>query len=293
MKKLKINFVDFWPNFLKTDNYFANLLATKYDIEIDEVNPDVLFFSVDYANQKERLKYKDCLRIFYTGEDVAPNWNECDIGLTFRHSTDIREYRLPLWALHLNWFKRPYNDDRDHAYMHSIENFLTKPKNIDKTKFCAFVASQPKGKRVDFVPKLSSIKRVDCAGRLHNNMNGVIRGRGDQKYKIDWYKPYKFNITMENTSSRGYATEKIIDAMFANCIPIYWGSESIADDFNPNSFINCHNFNSDEAIIDYIFTLDNDDVKYQTILEQPWFSNGIPDFVQPENVLRFIDKYIK
>ena len=43
-KKLKIEFVDFWPGFTKADNYFYNLLAMEYDVELDGRNPDVLFF---------------------------------------------------------------------------------------------------------------------------------------------------------------------------------------------------------------------------------------------------------
>ena len=117
-KKLKVNFVDFWPNLVKDDNYFYNLLKLEYDVEIDEENPDVLFFSVDYLGRRERFNYKNCLKVFYTGENTPPNFNECDIAFTFERSEDDRNYRLPLWALHLNWFERPYIEERDQAYLH-------------------------------------------------------------------------------------------------------------------------------------------------------------------------------
>lgn len=297
MRKLRLNFVDFWPNFIKDDNYFYNLLNTKYDVQIDEVNPDILFFSVDYENKRERDRYNNCLRIFYTGENVAPNWDECHLAYTFRHSSDPREYRLPLWALHLNWFNRPYNDDRDHANLVNLNEFLNKPQTISKDKFCGFVAMQPKGKRVDFVPKLSNYKTVDCAGPLYNNtglMKDIINTRGDQRYKIEWLKQYKFNIAMENCESSGYCTEKIIHSMFGMCIPIYWGSRSVESDFNPHSFINCHNFSSDDEIIEKIKELDMDSQKYKNILKEPWFiDNKIPDFVQPESVITLISNQIR
>lgn len=291
MKKLKLNFVDFWPNLNKRDNYFYNLLSTKYSVEIDETNPDILFFSVDYEKKRERDRYKNCLRVFYTGENVDPNWDECDLAYTFRHSDDIREYRLPLWALHLNWFNVPYNNDRDQAYLHDIDLFLNKSKTnqLYKPDFCSFIASQPKGKRVEFVPKLSKYKTVTCAGQLYNNIGNPLVGRGDQIYKIDYLKSFKFNISMENTQSMGYCTEKIIHSMFSMCIPIYWGSKSVVDDFNPNSFINCHNFSSDEEVIEKIKEIDMDTEKYKDILREPWFNNNeIPNFVQPENVLSLL-----
>ena len=54
MKKIRVNFVDFWPDFQKDNNYFYHLLSQKYDVEIDEegLNPDLLFFSVDYGKKK-------------------------------------------------------------------------------------------------------------------------------------------------------------------------------------------------------------------------------------------------
>ena len=77
MEKIKINFVDFWDNLDKTDNYFYHLLSMKYKVVIDEDDPDLLFFSVDYAKRKERDRYINhrCRKIFYTGENVSPNFD--------------------------------------------------------------------------------------------------------------------------------------------------------------------------------------------------------------------------
>ncbi|WP_241893343.1 glycosyltransferase family 10 domain-containing protein, partial [Helicobacter pylori] len=50
----------------------------------------------------------------------------------------------------------------------------------------------------------------------------------------------------------GYVTEKIIDAYFSHTIPIYWGSPSVAKDFNPKSFVNVHDFKDFDEAIDYV-----------------------------------------
>jgi hypothetical protein len=320
MKKLKVNFVDFWPFLYKTDNYFYNLLSLKYDVEIDEENPDVLFFSVDYENTQERYKYKDCLKIFYTGENLSPNFQECDIAFSFQRSNDPKNYRLPLWALHLNWFNRPYIEQRDQAYLHSLQAFLknknqthqpTPLRNLrhswHRRSFCSFVAVQPKGERVSFVPQLSnSYKKVSCGGSLFNNIHDchwpctetrfgleTIQGRGDQVHKIDFLDHFKFNVAFENCSSEGYVTEKIIHAMFANSIPIYWGDPTIHLDFNKNSFLSLHDFENHEELIEKVKEIDQDDKKYQDMLAEPWFTNNeIPDFVQPENVLSWLEKHL-
>ena len=119
MNKIKINFVDYWPDFQKDDNYFYHLLDSKYEIEIDEKDPDLLFFSVDYQKKKERNLFLNhrCKKIFYTGENVRPNFDgdididlpnysigKCDYAFTFDFSDDPRHYRLPLWVLQIDWF---------------------------------------------------------------------------------------------------------------------------------------------------------------------------------------------
>ena len=58
-EKIKIHFVDFWPNFIKNDNYFYHLLQSEFNVVLTDNNPDLLFFSVDYSNNKEHLNYQN------------------------------------------------------------------------------------------------------------------------------------------------------------------------------------------------------------------------------------------
>ena len=61
MKKetLTVDFVDFWPNLKKTDNYFYHLLSQEFDVVITDKEPDILFHSVDYPNEKNHLRYNN------------------------------------------------------------------------------------------------------------------------------------------------------------------------------------------------------------------------------------------
>lgn len=292
MKKIKIGFSDFWGELIPTDNYFYNLLSLKYEVTIDNTNPDILFFTV-YSNSHLKYDMNKVIKILYTGENYRPNYKECHYSLSFDYSDDVRNYRLPLWALILNWFNRPYRDERDQAYLHNIDDFLNKGGKVNKSKFCSFIASKPMGKRIEFVPKLYQYKHIDCGGSLYNNISKV-RGRGDQIYKIDFLKDYKFNICFENSSYPGYCTEKLINSMFAECIPIYWGDPLVGKDFNPNSFLNWHDYEDDNKFINQIIKMDNDEKLYNDMLNEPFFKdNKIPDFIQPESVLNFFEKIIK
>ena len=292
MKKIKIAFVDFWPNLDPTDNYFYNLLSLKYKVEIDLHNPDILFHSV-YTNQHRNYDSNKVIKILYTGENFRPNFNDSHYSFSFDYMDDDRNYRLPLWALILNWFDRPYNGNRDHAYLHNIDDFLNKKNSYSKNKFCSFVVSNPNSiKRIQFAMKLNQIKNIDCPGRVLNNMT-PLTGRGDQKEKIEFLRDYRFNVCFENSTHPGYCTEKIIHSMFMNTIPIYWGDELVTRDFNPDSFLNLHDFSSEEALIDRIFEVENNKNLYDDIMNQPWFHNNqIPDFIRPESVLQFFEKII-
>jgi hypothetical protein len=295
MKKIKIGYSDFWGELIPDDNYFYNLLSLEYKVEIDNENPDILFYTV-YSDNHMRYDMSKVIKILYTGENFRPDYTQCHYSLSFDYSDDPRNYRLPLWALILNWFNRPYRDERDQAYLHDVDKFIN--KKIDpkyelqrKSLFCNFVYTQASGKRVEFFPKLNSRSqyRVISAGRRYNNVNWSIPGRSDHIDKITFLSKFFLTISFENRDYLGYTTEKIIHPMFANSIPVYWGNDEVAKDFNPESFINAKDFECDEDLIDYMQSFANDEDLFIETLRKPWFSNGIPECVQPDKVLKKIE----
>lgn len=78
MQTIKIFFTDLWPNASK-ENYFLNFLQRHFNVVVDP-EPDYLFYSV-YGN--EHLKYSNCIKIFYTGENMFPDFNFCDYAIGF------------------------------------------------------------------------------------------------------------------------------------------------------------------------------------------------------------------
>lgn len=284
-KKITVDFVDFWPNFYKKDNYFYNLLKTEYDVKITDDNPDILFYSNDYKNEKNRFKkqYEKSRKIFFSGESTKPDYEFAELSLTCHKSSD-KNYRLPLWVLFINWFDVRYKKDRD-------QSFLIKPKKLfelnknPNPKFCSFVATNNAGKRSELVPQLLDRIEIDCGGLLFNNTNKVIKGRGDQKWKIKFLQNYKFNFCFENELIDGYVTEKIIHSMISNSVPIYWGSKQVFEDFNKNSFIFIDDYTIDE-LITILIELNNSKKAYKELLSQPWFNNNeFPNSILPSNVL--------
>lgn len=297
-KKLKIYFADFWPNFKFDDNYFFNLLSTRYTLDITSENPDLLIHSVDYSGSSEfqNFKNKNTKKIFFTGENTKPDYNKTDYSLSFQEYEENRNYRLPLWVLYIDWFNSKKDKQRDPSFLIPLED-LTKKRRYQSYKkpfFCSFIASKPIGKRMEFVPKLNNKKRVHSLGRLYSNSYFRAFGRGDQKAKLNFMKMFKFNIAFENEISDGYVTEKLLHSLVAASIPIYWGTNKVKEDFNENSFIFYDDYNDPEELINEIIRISYDKKHILKYLNEPIFKeNKIPDFCKPLNVLNFISEKIE
>ena len=71
---MKVAIIDFWPNFELENNYFFHLLKDVVDLEINQVDPDLMFLHSDSYRWKERWLYKDhpAKRVFWTMEGTPP-----------------------------------------------------------------------------------------------------------------------------------------------------------------------------------------------------------------------------
>lgn len=266
---VSIDFVDFWRVLDKRNNYFYNLLKDRFDVEISP-DAEYVFFSV-FGNRNRSIRGR---RIFYTGENVAPDMMYCDWAFSFDFIDDPRHYRLPHYLLYDGYY--------------SLVADKKVNESLVKRKFCNVVTSNWTCKhRNKFVEALSQYKKVDSGGGWANNIGGPVTD------KREFQSGYKFSIAFENDAYRpehpGYTTEKIMDPMTVNSVPIYWGNPAIGVDFNPKSFVNCYDFNSEKEVVDYIAYLDRNDDKYLELLSQPWFPNNeIPENNKIENIKSFL-----
>jgi hypothetical protein len=114
-----------------------------------------------------------------------------------------------------------------------------------------------------------------------------------------------FSICIENSSNRGYHTEKIIDAFLSKTIPIYWGCPNLEElGYDPNGFIYC---NDENEIIEVVNKLTSEEYssrkkaiehnyelakyyadifgRFKTIMETIVEENNLPDRVLSYNQL--------
>ncbi|PUD30608.1 fucosyltransferase [Helicobacter pylori] len=269
---LKIAVANWWGDeeikeFKKSVLYF--ILSQRYTIALHQNpnKPQDLVFSNPLGSARKILSYQNAKRVFYTGENEVPNFNLFDYAIGFdEFDFNDRYLRMPLYYDRLHHKAESVNDttspyklqpdslyalrkpthcfEKNHPNLCAVVDGKTDPL---KRGFASFVASNPNApKRNAFYDALNAIEPVTGGGSVKNTLGYNV------KNKSEFLSQYKFNLCFENSQGYGYVTEKILDAYFSHTIPIYWGSPSVAKDFNPKSFVNVHDFNNFDEAIDYV-----------------------------------------
>jgi len=283
MKKLKIGFADTHDHLAK---FFYSVLSARYDIELNNSDPDYLIFGDrNFGNDNLRYDKNKVTKIFYTGENQRPEDYDCHYAISFDHNFQPWHYRLPLFVIYMWAWKNIHN------LVYDMDYILGDIRINKKHSFASFVVSNPNcQERNEFFKLLNEYKTVDSGGKLFNNKKISVQG---EQGKIDFLSYRKFNICFEPYKYPGYTTEKIMHAFYAGTIPIYWGNELVSSDFNRDAFINVHDFNTFQDAIDYIIRVDTDDELYDNILHAPKFVNNIPPhYLILDNFLNWFDSIV-
>jgi hypothetical protein len=257
MDKLRLGFAD---TFDGAKEYFTNILSKRYEVVRDDVRPDYLIFG-DRNFGGTNVRYENCVRIFYTGENERHTDYRCDFAISFDHPTDHRMFRLPLYLLY----------EFDHKIC--VNRAARHEDDFDNKGFCSFVVKNPSCQyRNAWFHALTQFQSVASAGPLFNNMPDGYRPP-DVVSKVKFMGSYKFNLCFENSSYPGYCTEKLFEALCARTIPIYWGSSTAGLDFNPKAFLNRYDYASDHEFFDRIVYLNQNKKAYNEMYMQPMFRN--------------------
>ncbi len=252
------------------DNFILDIAKEKFGGYEFSETPDFLIYSVFGI---DHLKYNNCVKIFITNEAVTPDFNECDYAIGFdRIVFGDRYIRRPVWFYEERYYNNRLTISDEEALSRKFCNFIFyNDQNGEGSVF-----------RQAIVKRLSEYKRVDCPGKVLNNMKSeklIGRFDGDwRQSKVDFIRDYKFTFAFENTSVIGYTTEKIIHPLVARSVPIYWGNPEVELDFNGDAFVNCNIYESIDKIVERIIELDKDDEQYMKMLHaEPMSSSFNPN----------------
>jgi hypothetical protein len=259
--------VNFWEGAFDGDffDFFFRSCFGDINYISDPYTADLIVTSVFGNTQTDPNK-----TLAYIGENVRPSFVGYSRSLSFDWDTyGGRNLRLPIWYARLAWpgfIQKPRKPNfHNHGYEDLISiDSLTKGRTLDmsqKTKFCAMVAGNPEGLRVNLFNSISEYRRVDGYGNMFN--------RPLRNSKFDLLKDYKFSLCPENSIYDGYVTEKLLDAYAGLTVPIYSGTGTVDKDFNDNAFLNYQWWKDMVKFVGYIKELDNDFEQYKLRYEQP------------------------
>jgi len=306
-------------------NYFKFILSKKYNVIIDPINPDIVIHSNLYCNENtidtytnhlptnfhaSKNKYKKF--IYVSGEvsdfDMVKQYeNQWAIGYQkLEHERYLRQPSgvIDVWTL--------FDESR---LTDCPLNWLTEKRDFDliykrNNRFCSITQASNNDYRGKIFDKLSEYKQVTSSGPWRQNiakneelnkhqwMRQEYIGRNDgltYREKIEFFKKYKFNMSIHFTNTDYILQEKIYHAYFAGAIPIFYGNKYILEEgFNPESFINLHNYDNLDYFLDDVKRIDNDKELHKKYIESPIFlNNKLPDYYDFDYTLSFLEKIIE
>lgn len=284
---MKLCVTNFWDGAFDGDffDYFFNLCFDNLVYTNDPHAADLVVTSVFGNVQTDPAK-----TLCYIGENVRPNFMGYSHSLSFDwDSYGGRNIRLPLWYARLAWDGFEQKPRKDNMHNHGYEPLidiqsLTQPRKLDwqeKTEFCAMIAGNPEGLRVNLYNSISRYKPVHGYGNMF--------GRALRQSKFDVLKNYKFCLCPENSVYDGYVTEKLLDAYAGGTIPIYSGTMSVDCDFHEGAYLNYMNTKDMDWFVTTIQATDESKEIYEAMYNRPllWEAPSL------DNAIAFVRSIVK
>ncbi|MBQ0804719.1 MAG: hypothetical protein KBT65_07625 [Sulfitobacter sp.] len=110
-----------------------------------------------------------------------------------------------------------------------------KDLDLTKTGHMSLIAS---GKR-DHAGHLLRHRLVEHVQKTGLDVTVLGRGYAPFERKSDGLAPYRYSVVIENVREKNYFTEKLVDAVLCESVPIYWGCPNIADFMDTSGMIIC------------------------------------------------------
>jgi len=213
-------------------NYYmtSNLnIDSKFEFTIhDDYNVAVIF-------NKAIVPVKDdSFKIIFIQE---PSWSSCLIDNPFFKSNNL------LFVHDSSLFNNLVNNINHPTVIHYYDDlpvdFFTSKIPIKKKKISFILSNinncQGHSKRLSFLNLvLNSDLDIDIYGKGHSIDDN--RYKGELEYKYHGLADYEFSICIENSNEYNYITEKFIDCIICNTIPIYSGAPNISNVYLSGGF---------------------------------------------------------
>jgi len=243
-----IRFADFWPGFEPELWAPFRVLRDARGLMISDAAP--LLISGPYGY---RHVWHSGLKVFWTGEPHRYRPSDYDYTVSFDFVDRRSHLRFPIFV----WYQLADALDGIHHVRPSYAAWKS------RARFCNFIYADPRpSERKLFFDALARLRPVAAPGLVRNNESPVPGGRAVDDWrlrKVDFQQQFRFTIAFENRSQSGYTSEKLIDALDAGTIPIYWGNPDVALDVDPRAFIDAKQFASYDELARYVVEVDENE----------------------------------
>lgn len=202
---------------------------------------------------------------------------------TFVNWRGLHAYRKQISKVEYAWPKKYLVLINGNSRIHRLKRWYTNIMNIVRP-LPTFVNRELYVDRLNAIKYFSKDADFDLYGHswdrpvryTHGEYDHAIktsyRGEVDDKFSV--MQQYRFTICFENAIFKGWITEKITDAMYAGCVPVYWGAPNITDYVPENAFIDFRKFKN-YAELDH-FLRNMDEKTYRGYID------GINEFIKSD-----------
>ena len=276
---MNVSIIDWYPAFDLNEEMLKDIIERGLEVKLsvidDHANADIIVVGPYGQTHKINPHYINsrAWKLYVTGENSVPDFRFVHHSLSFiRHGFNHRNFRLPLWWLHLSYSglreSTSFDLEESTEFLNTNLPLRKYTKNVTtRAPEVIAVFNHPDPMRLWTCQVLNQcipvVKYGQCFG------NGFEWGDFGYKKKINLVSNYRFNYCPENSLHDGYFTEKILHARLAGCIPIVYADKYVSLDFNPKGLINIYDYDSLEQAADFIRELSSDATRMSHIISQP------------------------
>jgi Glycosyltransferase family 10 (fucosyltransferase) C-term/Alpha-(1,3)-fucosyltransferase FucT N-terminal domain len=251
-----IRFADFWPGFEPESWAPFRVLRDACGLAISDDAALLICGPYGYTQV-----WHAGLKVFWTGEPHRYRPSDYDYTVSFDIANRRSHLRFPIFV----WYQLADALDGIPGVRPTYAEWK------GRARFCNFIYADPRpSERKLFFDALARLRPVAAPGVVRNNEPPVPGGRAVDDWrprKVNFQQQFRFTIAFENRSQSGYTSEKLIDALAAGTIPIYWGNPDIAIDVDPRAFINASEFASYDELARYVVEVDENEELARSYLD--------------------------
>jgi len=228
-----------WPLARQTPNNSGVWGDCQFFINDNTEECDYWFVFDDLLNEEfVSCDRKNTIIITLEFPEIRPNINSIflkQFGAVFTYSREIKHPKVINILAPFPWhIGVDSTNSQTIAGDYKVYNDFQLDFTTTKTKLISVISSnktyiEGHRKRLEFVEALKQ--------HFGNKIDIFGRGINDFADKWDVITPYKYHISLENSSCHNGISEKLYDAFLGESFPFYYGSPNASDYFPQQSFI--------------------------------------------------------